>query len=69
MLLSQRFRITYFACIRELIQSSTRCARLLFQRVGKRNVQRETDSEIPLLYVTGRLINCVYLQRIGAPSQ
>lgn len=37
--------------------------------MDKRKAQRENDSKIPLLHVTGCVINCVYLQRIGAPSQ
>lgn len=47
----------------------TLCSSLISKRVDKRKVQRENDSKIPLLHVTGCAINCVYLQRIGAPSQ
>jgi hypothetical protein len=61
---ARSLELLLFACILD-----TLCLSLVSKRVDKRKVQRENDSKIPLLHVTGCVINCVYLQRVGAPSQ
>jgi hypothetical protein len=62
MLLSQKFRIASFAYRREPIQSSTRCARVLFQKewIKGKSKERMIPKYLCYMLLDVQLIVCTY---------